>query len=98
MVLLLVLRPKLTRPARLFRLPAASKRERVGRDILGDHRTRADIGAVADLYRRDQRGIRAYKGRRADIGKMLVEAIVIAGDRTCADIGAGANARVADIG
>ena len=69
-----------------------------GVDILGDDRARAGDRAVADLHRRDQRGVRADERARADIGEMLVEAVIIAGDGARADIGARADARIAEIG
>ena len=68
------------------------------RHVLGDDAARADDSAVADLHRRDQRGVRADERARADIGVVLVEAVVIAGDGARADIRARADARIADIG
>ena len=46
-----------------------------------------DIGAVADRHRRDQRAVRADEGAGADLGVVLVEAVVVAGDRAGADVG-----------
>ena len=85
-------------PARLVLLAAAGDRQRVGRHVLGDDAARGDIGAVADRHRRDQRAVRADEGARADLGVVLVEAVVVAGDRAGADVGARADMRVADIG
>ena len=65
--------------------------------FVGHHRAGADIGAVADLDRRHQRRVRADEGAVADIGAVLGDAVVIAGDGAGADIGARADPRVADI-
>ncbi len=48
--------------------------------------------------RRDQRRIGADEGARADLGAVLVEAVVVAGDGAGADVGFGAHVGVADIG
>ena len=64
------------------------ERQRIGRDVLGDDAARADIGALADLDRRHQRGVGADEGAGADLGAMLGEAVIVAGDGAGADIGA----------
>ncbi len=71
--------------------------ERVGGDIFRDDAARADIRAVADLHGRDECCVGTDERARADIGEMLVEAVVITGDGPCADIRARADARIADI-
>ena len=86
------------RPAVARGLRAALDRQRVVRHILGDHRSRTDIGAAADLHRRHQRRIRADEGAGADRGLVLVEAVVVAGDGAGADVGTGADMGVADVG
>jgi hypothetical protein len=58
----------------------------------------ADIGAVADADRRDQRGVGADERIGADAGLALVDAIIVAGDRARTDIGPGADECIADIG
>ena len=78
-------------------LRAARQRQGIGRDVLGDDAARADIGALADLDRRHQRGVGADKGAGADLGAMLVEAVIVAGDGAGADISARADAGIADI-
>src|SRR5580704_5083898 len=61
-------------------LRAALDRKRIVGHVLGDHRAGADIGAVADVHRRHQRGIGADEGTLADRGLVLCEAVVVAGD------------------
>src|SRR6185437_7696453 len=89
--------PQAFSPTRLNRLFGTFERQRVGRHVLGYYRAGADIGAVADLNRRDQRRIGANEGPLADIGAMLGGAVIITGDGAGANIGAGTDVRVADI-
>ena len=84
-------------PVLLIGLTATGDCKRLRRHILSDHRARADIGAVSDLYRRDQCGIRSNKGILSNLGAMLGDAIVIARDRAGTDICARPNGRVTDI-
>ncbi len=76
---------------------ASGERQRIGGDVLGDDAAGTDIGALADLDRRHQRGVGADKGACPDLGPMLVEAVIVAGDGAGADVSARADARVADI-
>ena len=85
-------------PARPLFLLVALQRQRTASHILGDDAAGADIGAVADLDRGDQRRIRADERARADVRVVLVEAVVVAKDRARADVGAGADAAIAEIG
>ena len=89
-------RKRAAQPANALLL-AARDGQLVGRDILGDHRSRADDRAVADADRRDQRAVRADEGARADLGPIFAEAVVIAGDGARADVGFRADRRVADV-
>src|SRR6185312_14433777 len=84
-------------PALPFFLRAPGEGQRVGGDVLGDDAAGANIGALADLHRRDQRRIGADERAGANLGAMLVEAVIVAGDGTGADVSASANAGVADI-
>src|SRR5277367_1616947 len=95
---LLVALPERLRPAGFRLLAAARHRKRVGLDRLGDDRARADIGAVADRDRRDEGRVRADEGAGADVGLVLGEAVVIAGDSSRADVGVRPDSSVADIG
>src|ERR1700732_4353548 len=60
-------------------------------------RAGADIGAAADLDRRHQRGVGADERAGADLGLVLCEAIIVAGDSARADIGVDADMGIADI-
>src|SRR5262249_27802166 len=84
-------------PTLLDRLTSAPERERIRRHIVSDDRARADIGAVPDLHRCDQRRIRADERILADLGAMLGHAVVLAGDAAGADIGARADGCIADV-
>src|SRR5476651_2668868 len=89
--------PQAFSPTFLVCLLGSRNRQRVGRNVVGHHRTGPDIGTVADLDRRYQRRIGADKSAGADIGVMLGDAVVIAGDGAGADIGARTDPGVADV-
>ena len=65
---------------------------------MGDHAAGRDDRAVADGDRRHQRRVGADERALADYRAEFVNAVVIAGDRAGADIGARADVAVADIG
>src|SRR6478752_6662736 len=85
-------------PAFLNCLFDARDSQRTSWNILGYYRPGANVSAIADLDRRDQRGIRTDEGTFADIGAVLGDAIIIAGDGAGANIGSLAHTRIADIG
>ena len=58
----------------------------VGFDVTGDHRSSTNDRAVADRHRRHQRGIGTDERALADVGLVLAEAVVIAGDRARPDV------------
>src|ERR1700730_12971503 len=89
---------ELFHPAFFHHLTGTRHRERAVRHVLHDHRAGADIGAFADLHRRHQRRVRADEGILADFGAVLFDSVVIAEDGAGTDIGALADAAVADIG
>src|SRR6476661_1906761 len=62
-------------------LPFPGDSERAGRDVVGDHRARPRVGAVADLDRRHKRRVDADPHVAADRRAVLGEAVVIGGDR-----------------
>src|SRR5664279_1320140 len=85
-------------PALAINLLRARQRQGVRGHILGDDASRADIGALADPDRRDERAVRADERACANVGLVLAIAIIIAGDRACSYVGARANVSIADIG
>src|SRR5215467_13375121 len=76
-------------PAGFVDLALATDGERVGGNIVCDHRTGGDIGAVADANGSHQRSIAANKNTAADDGGIFGEAVIVAGDGSRADVGAG---------
>ena len=66
--------------------------------VFGNHAARAGGGLVAHGDGRYQRGVRADAHFVADNGAVLVHAVIIAGNRACADIGVRADGRITDIG
>src|SRR4051812_2412109 len=70
----------------------------VGFDVARNDRSSPDDRALPHAHRRNQRGVRADEGIVANLRPILAEPIVIAGYRPGADIGAGADRGIADIG
>src|ERR687891_1039677 len=79
-------------------LPAARDAQAAGRHVAIDRAAGADHGALADGHRRDQRAVRADERAGADVGPVLAETVVVAGDGAGADVCLGADAGVADVG
>ncbi len=84
-------------PAGFFYLARAGQRQRIGRDVLRNHGPRSDIGAITDLDRRHQGAIRADERMRANLRARFGEAVVIARNRSRADIRPGADARISNV-
>src|SRR5258708_5804052 len=63
----------------------ALDRQRVRRNIVGDHRAGGGVGTVPDRDWCDQGAVGAYEGVVADQGAPLLDPVVVGGD------GAGAN-------
>ncbi len=85
-------------PARLGDLAGTAEGEGVRGDLLGDAAASGDVGAVADGDRGDQGGVGADEDAVADGGLVLVDAVVVAGDDAGADVDAGTDDRVAEVG
>src|SRR6185437_1694074 len=79
-------------------LLAAREGEVLGGRGGGDDRSRADRGVVAHLHRRDQRRVGTDEGTIADLGDVLVHAVVVARDGAGADVHVRTDLRVAEIG
>src|SRR5947209_8365209 len=77
-------------PARFFDLASAPERQRIRGDVVGDNGAGADISTRPDLDRGDERRIGADERIVADLGAVLGVAIIIASDRTGADVGGSA--------
>src|SRR5579875_1342257 len=73
-------------PAGFVDLTTAGNRQRVGRNFIGDRRACSDIGAVSHGDRRNERRIAAYKNALAKFRSIFLSAIVIAGNRSLADV------------
>ena len=86
-----------TRPAFYGYLFGARHDQFAGFAVLGNHAARAGGGLVAHGDGRHQRGVRADAHFVADNGTVLVHAVIIAGNRACADIGVRADGRITDI-
>ena len=70
----------------------------IRRNVLGNRRTRGGIGALADAHRRHQHVSAADEHFILDRRRVLLFAVVVAGDGAGADVGARAHRRVAQIG
>ena len=66
----------------------------VGTGGLGEERR----GHLTDRQRRDQRTVRTDEGALADLGFIFEIAVIIAGDRACAEVRVGTHGDVAEIG
>src|SRR4051794_6071068 len=71
--------------------------EPTGRYVVRHYRARARLRAVAELHRRHQRRMDARVHAVADARLVLVDAVVVRGDRARAEVGARADLRVADV-
>src|ERR1035438_4232439 len=89
--------PLLPRPAFLHALSRPPERQRIGRNIFRDATRRRDISSPSNLYRRHQRRIAPNEHAIFDDRGVLVDAIVITGDSTGADVYAFTNFRIAQI-
>ena len=68
-----------------------------GGHVFGDRRSRGDVGALADAHRRDQLRVAADERAVLDDRRVLVRAVVVAGDRAGADVDLLADRRVAEV-
>src|SRR3990172_1790333 len=72
--------------------------ERTRRDVLGDHRSCARDGSLAELHRCDEHRIRTHPRVVPDDGAMLAIPVVVHGDGPRPDVGSAPDPRVPDVG
>src|SRR6266478_8839242 len=85
------------RPARFIDLAAAGNSQSIRRHVLRDGRTCGDVRTVPDAHGRDQGSIAADENFAPDRRRILVEAVVIAGNRARANIALRPDLRVAEV-
>src|ERR1700756_3687020 len=78
-------------PAGFCDLAAAAEGKGSFGDVFGDAGAGGDVGSGADGDGGDEGGVGADEGSVADGGEVFVDAVVVAGDRTRADVDAGAD-------
>src|SRR5260370_15502444 len=84
-------------PARFVDLAAAGNSQSMRRHVFRNGRTCGDIRAVPDAHRRDEGCIAADKNFVPDRRRILMEAIIIAGNRARADVALRSDFRVAQV-
>ena len=84
-------------PAGFGDLAGAAKGEGVWRDVVGDGASGGDVGAFADYYGGDEGGVGADEAAIADGGEIFMNAIVVAGDDSGADVDSCTNDRVSEV-
>ena len=72
----------------LFALAGASESECCRRDVFCDDTSGCDQSIVTDFHWRNENRVGANESSFSNDGAMLEHAVVIAGARTCANIGA----------
>src|SRR5207342_2588918 len=87
----------LGRPAVLVHLPSSRDAERAGRNVLGDRRSRRDVGALANRHGGDKRRVASDERAVLDDGRVLLRPVVVTGDDAGADVDAVADGRVAEV-
>src|SRR6266516_4225368 len=92
---LLLFRPL---PVRNRHLLHAGEGQLPRRGVLGERGSRTECRAPPHAYRRDELGVRAYENVVLDDGAVLVRSVVVAHDRTGADVDVSAHLAVADVG
>src|SRR6185437_14440065 len=85
-------------PSRLDRLTRAAKGQRAGGNRLRDAGGGGDVAIVPHRDWRDQRGIAAHKNAVSDLRRVLIHAIVVAGNDAGSNVAAGTHANIAEIG
>src|SRR5580704_18837036 len=73
-------------PPGFVRLATTRDGERIGGNIVGEDGAGGNVGTVADAQGRNERRVASDENTPADCGRMLGHSVVIAGDRSGADI------------
>ena len=76
----------LLRPTRLRHLSGPAHGQGIRGDVLGDGAPRGHVGALPHRHRRDQGRVASDEGAGLDPGRVLVGAVVVAGDRAGSDV------------
>src|SRR5262249_3655411 len=71
-------RAEFCRPAGALLLPRPRHRQGILGNVAGDDATRGDVGALAHFHGCNQGGVGANEGTLANLGHVLVEAVVVA--------------------
>src|SRR5205807_6267348 len=69
-------------------LPGPRDSERPRLDVVGDHRPGAGVCLIPHRYRCHQHRVHPDECRGPDLRAVLAAAVVVGGDRACADVGA----------
>src|SRR5262245_47152619 len=85
------------RPAFDIGLTPPCDAERPWRHILGDRRSRSDVGALSDTNGRNQLAVAADECAVLDVRLVFLFAVVIAGDRPSSDVHVGSDGCIAQI-
>src|SRR5439155_22567375 len=85
-------------PAWFVDLAPAGNSQAIRGHVFRDCRTRSDVRAVPDTHGRDQRRSAADENFVPDRRRILVEAVVIAGNRARADIALRSDLRIPQVG
>src|SRR6266571_4639038 len=85
-------------PAGFVDLADARDSQAMRRNVFRDRRTSGHVRVIADAYRSDENGIAADENAFANMGGVLLEAVVVAGDRAGSDVGFWADLGIAKIG
>src|SRR5438309_9513674 len=96
-LLLLPKRAALLGPLVFDNLPCAAEGQRVGGHRVGDDRACAQVSACADFDGGHQGGVTADERAVPDACGVFLKAVVIAGNRACADVGGSADLGVAQV-
>src|SRR5437588_11425359 len=85
-------------PPRLVHLAATADTQAIGGNVFGNRGPGSDVGVIADAHGRYENRVATNEHSLADRRGMLLKAIIVARDRSSANIGLGADLRIAEIG